>query len=83
MYSMPPGRFFTLKQMTDKAGLTETLVTGGPFTVFAPTNEGFAKLNLKTDDDTPVDVIKKANMNELILKITFLYFLFPYTVTIY
>lgn len=53
------GRFFTLKQLTDKVGLTETLVNEGPFTVFAPTNEAFAKANVSPDDGTPVDLLKK------------------------
>jgi len=34
----------TLVDLVVKAGLAETLSTGGPFTVFAPTNEAFAKL---------------------------------------
>ena len=34
----------TLNKLVDKAGLSETLKTGGPFTVFAPTNAAFAKL---------------------------------------
>jgi transforming growth factor-beta-induced protein len=36
--------FSTLVQAVVKAGLVETLNTGGPFTVFAPTNEAFQKL---------------------------------------
>lgn len=38
------GNFTTLLTALDKAGLTETLKGEGPFTVFAPTDEAFAKL---------------------------------------
>ena len=34
----------TLADLVVKAGLDETLATSGPFTVFAPDNEAFAKL---------------------------------------
>ncbi len=34
----------TLVSLVSAAGLVETLDTGGPFTVFAPTNEAFAQL---------------------------------------
>lgn len=36
--------FKTLVQAVQAAGLVETLASGGPFTVFAPTDEAFAKL---------------------------------------
>ncbi|BAU13548.1 beta-Ig-H3/fasciclin [Leptolyngbya sp. NIES-3755] len=36
--------FTTLVQAVKAAGLTETLSSNGPFTVFAPTNEAFAAL---------------------------------------
>ncbi len=36
--------FSTLINVLDAAGLTQTLQGGGPFTVFAPTNEAFAEL---------------------------------------
>lgn len=38
------GSFSTLLAAVEAAGLTETLMGDGPFTVFAPTNEAFAKL---------------------------------------
>lgn len=41
----------TLNGLVVKAGLTETLKSGGPFTVFAPTNDAFAKVPAKTMDD--------------------------------
>lgn len=37
--------FSTLLNALDVAGLTETLRGAGPFTIFAPTNEAFAKLS--------------------------------------
>ncbi len=36
--------FSTLINVLDAAGLTQTLQGGGPFTIFAPTNEAFAEL---------------------------------------
>lgn len=36
--------FNTLVAAVEAAGLTQTLTEGGPFTVFAPTDEAFAKL---------------------------------------
>lgn len=38
------GSFTTLLAAVDAAGLGETLAGGGPFTVFAPNDEAFAKL---------------------------------------
>jgi uncharacterized surface protein with fasciclin (FAS1) repeats len=38
------GSFTTLLAAVDAAGLGDTLSEGGPFTVFAPTDEAFAKL---------------------------------------
>ena len=38
------GSFTTLLAAVDAAGLRETLSSGGPFTVFAPTDEAFAQL---------------------------------------
>jgi len=37
-------RFSTLLSLVVEAGLAETLTSGGPFTVFAPTNDAFAKI---------------------------------------
>ncbi len=44
-------RASTLVSVITQAGLAETLSGPGPFTVFAPTNEAFAKLDQKTRDD--------------------------------
>ena len=38
------GTFNTLLTAATEAGLAETLANGGPFTVFAPTDEAFAKI---------------------------------------
>jgi uncharacterized surface protein with fasciclin (FAS1) repeats len=38
------GNFRTLLTALDRAGLTETLKGPGPFTIFAPTDEAFAKI---------------------------------------
>jgi transforming growth factor-beta-induced protein len=38
------GQFKTLLTAVEAAGLTDTLRAGGPYTVFAPTDEAFAKL---------------------------------------
>lgn len=44
------GSFTTLLAAVDAAGLTETLSGDGPFTVFAPTDDAFAKLPEGTVD---------------------------------
>ena len=36
--------FSTLTAAVNAAGLTDVLITGGPFTVFAPNDDAFAKL---------------------------------------
>jgi len=41
-------KFNTLLTAVKAAGLEETLAKGGPFTVFAPTDEAFAKIDKKT-----------------------------------
>ena len=42
------GRFGTLLTAVTKAGLVETLQGDGPFTIFAPTDEAFAKIPAET-----------------------------------
>ena len=44
------GQFNTLASLLTKAGLVDTLSTGGPFTVFAPTDAAFAKVPKPTLD---------------------------------
>ena len=45
------GSFNTLVAAVTAAGLVETLMGAGPFTVFAPTDDAFAKLPAGTVDD--------------------------------
>jgi len=44
------GQFNTLASLLTKTGLADTLATGGTFTVFAPTDEAFAKVPKATLD---------------------------------
>jgi len=48
----------TLNGLVAKAGLTDTLKGTGPYTVFAPTNEAFAKVPAKTMDELAKDPAK-------------------------
>ena len=58
------GNFGTLLTALDKAGLTETLSGTGPFTVFAPSDDAFEKLDgdvlnkLLDDKDRLASVLK-------------------------
>ncbi len=52
------GSFTTLVAAVKAAGLVETLKGKGPFTVFAPTDEAFAKLPAGTVDELLKDVPK-------------------------
>jgi len=49
--AMSDPRFSTLVSLVQKAGLVETLKGPGPFTVFAPTNDAFAKIPQKKLDE--------------------------------
>jgi len=42
------GQFTTLASLLTKAGLAKTLASGGPYTVFAPTDAAFAKVPKST-----------------------------------
>jgi uncharacterized surface protein with fasciclin (FAS1) repeats len=53
--------FSTLVAAVQAAGLAETLSGKGPFTVFAPTNEAFAKL----PEGTVEDLLKPENKEKL------------------
>lgn len=55
------GRFTTLVAAVQAAGLVETLVGEGPFTVFAPTDEAFAKLPAGTLEE----LLKPENKQQL------------------
>ena len=48
--ALAAGQFTTLASLLTKAGLVDTLSTGGPFTVFAPTDAAFAKVPKATLD---------------------------------
>jgi len=52
------GNFKTLVAATQAAGLVETLNTKGPYTVFAPTDDAFAKLPPGTVDSLLKDIPK-------------------------
>ncbi|HPZ10332.1 MAG TPA: fasciclin domain-containing protein [Candidatus Eremiobacteraeota bacterium] len=53
--------FKTLVKALESAGLVDTLKSKGPFTVFAPTDEAFAKL----PKGTLQDLLKPENKNKL------------------
>ncbi len=53
--------FSTLLTAASAAGLAETLSSDGPFTVFAPTDEAFAKLG----EDTITELLKPENKHKL------------------
>jgi len=55
------GRFTTLVAALQAAGLVDTLKSEGPFTVFAPTDEAFAKLPAGTVED----LLKPENLETL------------------
>lgn len=59
--------FSTLVAAVKAAGLVETLQGDGPFTVFAPTNEAFAKL----PDGTVENLLKPENKDQLIAILTY------------
>jgi uncharacterized surface protein with fasciclin (FAS1) repeats len=55
------GSFQTLLTAAEAAGLLDTLKSEGPFTVFAPTDEAFAKL----PEGTVEDLLKPENQDQL------------------
>ncbi len=55
------GTFTTLLAAAKAAGLVDTLATGGPFTVFAPSDDAFARLG----KDTIADLLKPENKEKL------------------
>ena len=61
------GQFKTLGAALTAAGLVETLKGGGPFTVFAPTDEAFARLPKGTVED----LLKPENKAKLIAVLTY------------
>ena len=61
------GIFSTLVAAVKAADLVETLQGSGPFTVFAPNDEAFAKL----PEDTVTDLLKPENKEKLISILTY------------
>ena len=61
------GQFKTLAAALDAAGLVETLKGPGPFTVFAPTDEAFAKLPAGTVEN----LLKPENKDQLAAILTY------------
>ncbi len=61
------GQFNTLVAAVTAAGLAETLSGPGPFTVFAPTDEAFAKLPAGTVED----LLKPENKEKLVAILTY------------
>ena len=61
------GSFNTLVAAVQAAGLVETLKGDGPFTVFAPTDEAFAKLPAGTVDN----LLKPENKDQLVAVLTY------------
>lgn len=61
------GSFNTLVAAVKAAGLVETLQGLGPFTVFAPTDEAFAKLPKGTVED----LLKPENKEKLVAILTY------------
>jgi uncharacterized surface protein with fasciclin (FAS1) repeats len=61
------GQFGTLAAALEAAGLVETLKGDGPFTVFAPTDEAFAKLPAGTVES----LLEPANREQLTAILTY------------
>ena len=61
------GQFETLVAAVQAAGLVETLQGSGPFTVFAPTDEAFAKLPAGTVEN----LLKPENKDQLVAVLTY------------
>ncbi|MBK8231250.1 MAG: fasciclin domain-containing protein [Candidatus Eisenbacteria bacterium] len=61
------GQFKTLVQAVAAAGLVETLQGKGPFTLFAPTDEAFAKL----PEGTLANLLKPENKDTLVAVLTY------------
>jgi len=61
------GQFKTLATALEAAGLVDTLKGSGPFTVFAPTDDAFAKL----PEGTIENLLKPENKDELVAILTY------------
>lgn len=67
MVASQAGQFNTLVAAVKAAGLVETLNGTGPFTVFAPTDEAFAKLPKGTVEN----LLKPENKEQLVAVLTY------------
>ena len=65
--ALADGRFTTLAAALEAAGLVDTLRGAGPLTVFAPTDEAFAKLPAGTVED----LLKPENKDQLVKILTY------------
>ena len=65
--AMSAGQFNTLVAAVKAAGLVDTLKGEGPFTVFAPTDEAFAKL----PEGTVETLLKPENKDQLVAVLTY------------
>jgi len=65
--AMSAGQFETLVAAVKAAGLVDTLKGEGPYTVFAPTDEAFAKLPAGTVED----LLKPENKDKLVAILTY------------
>lgn len=65
--AMSNDNFTTLVAAVKAAGLVETLSSAGPFTVFAPTNDGFAKLPAGTVEN----LLKPESKDQLTAVLTY------------
>ena len=61
------GSFNTLAAALEAGGLVETLKGAGPYTVFAPTDEAFAKL----PEGTVENLLKPENKDQLVAVLTY------------
>ncbi len=61
------GSFNTLAAALEAAGLVDTLKADGPYTVFAPTDEAFAKL----PEGTVETLLKPENKEQLVAVLTY------------
>ncbi len=61
------GQFKTLVAAVQAAGLVDTLKGDGPYTVFAPTDEAFAKL----PEGTVENLLKPENKDQLVAVLTY------------
>ena len=61
------GQFSTLAAALEAAGLVDTLKGDGPFTVFAPTDDAFAKL----PEGTVEELLKPENKDKLVSILTY------------